>query len=109
MFLHKIKFLTFGRSTGLWRKSAFGAPKPPTTRELRTGFRVEMTAITAGSEPYRKPFAARVGSELTWQDSNFHITVSKNTFEMSTEFPLFWPKIRGDFCTTSCGSEQTGT
>jgi hypothetical protein len=36
---------------------------------------------------------------LTWEDSNFHITISKNAFEMSTEFPLFWPKSRlGDFC-----------
>jgi hypothetical protein len=36
---------------------------------------------------------------LTWEDSNFHIPVSKNAFEMSTEFPLFWPKTRlGDFC-----------
>ncbi len=30
---------------------------------------------------------------------DFHIPISKNAFEMSTEFPLFWPKIRlGDFC-----------
>jgi hypothetical protein len=36
---------------------------------------------------------------LTWEDSNLHITISKNAFEMSTEFPLFWPKFRlGDFC-----------
>src|SRR5450432_2489450 len=36
---------------------------------------------------------------LTWEDSNFHITISENDFEMSTEFLLFWPKIRlGDFC-----------
>jgi hypothetical protein len=30
---------------------------------------------------------------LTWEDSNFHIPLSKNAFDMSTEFPLFWPKI----------------
>ena len=36
---------------------------------------------------------------LTSEDSNFHITITKNAFEMSMEFPLFWPKIRlGDFC-----------
>jgi hypothetical protein len=31
---------------------------------------------------------------LTWEDSNFHIPVSKNAFEMSAEFPLFWLKSR---------------
>src|SRR5713101_3387312 len=36
---------------------------------------------------------------LTWEDSNFDIPISKNTFEMSAEFPLLWPKTRlGDFC-----------
>jgi hypothetical protein len=36
---------------------------------------------------------------LTWEDSNFHITTSKNAFEMSTEFPLFQAENRpGDFC-----------
>jgi hypothetical protein len=36
---------------------------------------------------------------LTWEDSNFHIPISKNAFEMSAEFPLFWPKTQfGDFC-----------
>jgi hypothetical protein len=36
---------------------------------------------------------------LAWEDSNFHIPISKNAFEMSGEFPLFWPKTRlGDFC-----------
>jgi hypothetical protein len=35
----------------------------------------------------------------TWGDSNFDIPISKNAFEMSAEFPLFWPKTRlGDFC-----------
>jgi hypothetical protein len=43
-------------------------------------------------------FSASGTGWLTWEDSNFHITISKNTFEMSTEFPLFWPKNRlGDF------------
>jgi hypothetical protein len=27
---------------------------------------------------------------LTWEDSNFHIPLSKKVFEMSAEFPLFW-------------------
>src|SRR5258708_38727683 len=45
---------------------------------------------------------------LAWEDSNFHITISKNTFEMSTEFPPFWPKIRlGDFCRLQVVNEQT--
>jgi hypothetical protein len=36
---------------------------------------------------------------LTSEDSNFDIPSSKNTFEMSTEFPAIWPAIRpGDFC-----------
>src|SRR5258708_40228462 len=36
---------------------------------------------------------------LTWEDSNFHTPISKSAFEMSAEFPLFWPKTRlGDFC-----------
>src|SRR5258708_5262732 len=36
---------------------------------------------------------------LTWEDSNFGTPISKNAFEMSAEFPLFWPKTRlGDFC-----------
>src|SRR5258705_13871471 len=36
---------------------------------------------------------------LTGEDSNFDTLISKNAFEMSAEFPLFWPKTRlGDFC-----------
>jgi hypothetical protein len=51
------------------------------------------------SASIRGSFSDRRTGWLTWEDSNFHITVSKNAFEMSTEFPLFWPKIRlGDFC-----------
>jgi hypothetical protein len=47
----------------------------------------------------RRKFSETRNAWLTWEDSNFHITISKNAFEMSTEFPLFWPKIRlGDFC-----------
>jgi hypothetical protein len=35
----------------------------------------------------------------TWEDSNFYVPIAKNAFEMSAEFPLFWPKTRlGDFC-----------
>jgi len=43
--------------------------------------------------------AERRSAWLTWEDSNFDIPISKNAFEMSAEFPLFWPKTRlGDFC-----------
>jgi hypothetical protein len=43
--------------------------------------------------------AKRGNGWLTWEDSNFDIPISKNAFEMSAEFPLFWPKTRlGDFC-----------
>jgi hypothetical protein len=42
------------------------------------------------------------------EDSNFHITIPKNAFEMSTEFLLIWPKIRlGDFCSFELCAEQT--
>jgi hypothetical protein len=38
---------------------------------------------------------------LTWEDSNFHITIPKSAFEMSTEFPPIWRQIRpGDFCSS---------
>jgi hypothetical protein len=47
----------------------------------------------------RRKFSETRTAWLTWEDSNFHITISKNAFEMSGEFPLFWPKFRlGDFC-----------
>jgi hypothetical protein len=47
---------------------------------------------------------------LTWEDSNFHITFSRNAFEMSTEFPLFWPRIRlGDFCNSKLKRWQGNT
>jgi hypothetical protein len=57
-----------------------------------------------------RPFAHFVGTKtkrrngwLTWEDSNFDIPISKNAFEMSAEFPLFWPKTRlGDFAAASC-------
>jgi hypothetical protein len=46
-------------------------------------------------------FSGRQTAWLTWEDSNFCITTSKNAFEMSMEFPLFWPKIPlGDFCSS---------
>jgi hypothetical protein len=45
---------------------------------------------------------------LTWEDSNFHIPISKNAFELSTEFPLFCPIFDLEtFAAASCGSEQT--
>jgi hypothetical protein len=47
----------------------------------------------------RRKFSETRNAWLTWEDSNFHIPISKNAFEMSAEFALFWPKTRlGDFC-----------
>jgi DNA modification methylase len=47
----------------------------------------------------RPQFSLSRTAWLTWEDSNFHITIPKNPFEMSREFPLIWPEIRfGDFC-----------
>jgi hypothetical protein len=47
----------------------------------------------------RRKFSQTRSAWLTWEDSNFDIPISKNAFEMSAEFPLFWPKTRlGDFC-----------
>ena len=47
----------------------------------------------------KRKFSQNTTAWLTWEDSNFHITISKNAFEMSIEFLLFWPKTRlGDFC-----------
>jgi hypothetical protein len=47
----------------------------------------------------KRKFSENRNAWLTWEDSNFHITISKNGFEMSREFALFWPKFRlGDFC-----------
>jgi hypothetical protein len=63
---------------------------------------LEKPAIGGSFCHQRRKFSETWNAWLTWEDSNFHITVSKNAFEMSTEFQLFWPKIRlGDFC--SCG------
>jgi len=46
-----------------------------------------------------RKFSENKNAWLTWEDSNSHIPISKNAFEMSAEFPLFWPKTRlGDFC-----------
>src|SRR5712664_4570044 len=40
---------------------------------------------------------------LTWEDSSFHITIPRNTFEMSAEFLLFGPKCDLDtFTAASC-------
>ena len=55
-------------------------------------------------------FSKRRTGWLTWEDSNFHITFSRNAFEMSTEFPLFWPRIRlGDFCNSKLKRWQGNT
>ena len=56
----------------------------------------------------RDSFSERRNAWLTWEDSNFQITIPKKAFEMSTEFPLIWPKIRlGDFCSFELCTEQT--
>jgi hypothetical protein len=53
---------------------------------------------------FSQPMVRWLGRE----DSNFHITIPKNAFEMSTEFLLIWPKIRlGDFCSFELCAEQT--
>jgi len=37
---------------------------------------------------------------LEWPFGRYDRQTGQNAFEMSREFPLFWPKIRlGDFCT----------
>jgi hypothetical protein len=41
----------------------------------------------------RRRFSETRSAWLTLEDSNFHIPLLKNAFEMSKEFPLFWPKI----------------
>ena len=53
---------------------------------------------------FSQPMVRWLGRE----DSNFHITIPKNAFEMSTEFPLIWPEIRPrDFCSCELCNEQT--
>jgi hypothetical protein len=48
--------------------------------------------------PQRRKFSEARTAWLTWEDSNFDLPTSKNAFEMSAEFPLFWLEIRlGDF------------
>ena len=62
------------------------------------------------SASIRDSFSERRTAWLTWEDSNFHITFSRNAFEMSTEFPLFWPRIRlGDFCNSKLKRWQGNT
>jgi hypothetical protein len=41
----------------------------------------------------RGRFSSDQTAWLTREDSNFHITIPRNTFEMSAEFLLFWPKM----------------
>jgi hypothetical protein len=55
----------------------------------------------------KRKFSENKNGWLTWEDSNFHIPISKNAFEMSTEFTPFWPKFDLEtFAAASCGSEQ---
>jgi hypothetical protein len=63
------------------------------------------TANPPGPPSNTNPNTGRQNSDLgtawlTWEDSNFHISISKkNAFEVSAEFPLFRPKTRlGDTC-----------
>jgi hypothetical protein len=56
----------------------------------------------------RRKFSETRNAWLTWEDSNFHITSSKNAFEMSGEFPLICAKSEvGDFCSCKLRSRDT--
>jgi hypothetical protein len=72
----------------------------PGNREHRDGTSNCKGPLLAGlSATVRGIFFEPRTAWLTWEDSNFHIPLSKNAFEMPAEFPLFWPKTRrGDFC-----------
>jgi hypothetical protein len=63
----------------------FGAWRP--TAESQKPATGGISGVTKGK------ISSRRTGWLTWEDSNFHITFSKNAFEMSTEFPLSWPKF----------------
>ena len=82
-----------------WRLSAISLRKCPNSepgdrRPIRK--RPPLAALSASISG---TFSERRTAWLTWEDSNFHIPILKNAFEMSTEFRLFWPKIGlGDFC-----------
>jgi hypothetical protein len=74
-------------------------PKWPNS-ESRDRPRIRKSPPLAGiSTSIRGGFYEHRTAWLTWEDSNFDIPTSKNAFEMSAEFPLFWPKTRlGDLC-----------
>src|SRR5437773_4252483 len=62
-----------------------------------------------GSTTSKKPQLAGASgiyeATISWEDSNFDTPISKNAFEMSAEFPLFWPKTHLEtFAAASCGS-----
>jgi hypothetical protein len=85
---------------GIWPET-FGNFAPPLAKSggWRPLAESEKPAVGGISPTIRDGFPEGRTAWLTWEDSNFHIPISKNAFEMSTEFPLFWPKIRlGDFC-----------
>ncbi len=81
------------------RLSAFSPRKWPNT-EPGDRQPIRKSPQLVGISPTRKGgFSQRRTGWLTWEDSNFHIPISKNAFEMSAEFPLFWLKSRlGDLC-----------
>src|ERR1700675_4975878 len=73
-----------------------------------TGSNARIPPVSGNLSRRTRKRAERRNGWLTWEDSNFHITIPKNAFEMSTEFPLIWPEIRlGDFCSCELCSEQT--
>jgi hypothetical protein len=64
-----------------------------------SGCKADLTQRPAHDRGHQSDFGLAPMRWVTWEDSNFHIPLSKNAFEMSAEFPLFWPKTRrGDFC-----------
>jgi hypothetical protein len=85
---------------GMWPET-FGNFAPPLAKSggWRPSTELEKPLLAGISPTNRDGFPEDRTAWLTWEDSNFDIPISKNAFEMSAEFPLFWPKIRlGDFC-----------
>jgi hypothetical protein len=74
---------------------------PPSAPTLRAGKELSYHARTQASGDRGECIDCTAAA--TWEDSNFHITISENAFEMSTEFPLFWPKFDLEtFAAMSC-------
>jgi hypothetical protein len=102
------------QKTGVLLKSAgdFREFSPKKFEHGATGDfgQLEKPAIGGPFCHQRRKFSETWNAWLTWEDSNFHITIPENAFEMSTEFLLFWPKIRlGDLCSSElCKSTNAG-